>query len=107
MTSEYNFGSNPLYNDLGSPFQNMAKNEYVTLDNYSYFRSPIRSILSTYLIAPNKSVAGTAPVYQYNSKDLNNIDIQKVESYKVNPQFLPTANIKQINQNVNPIKVPK
>lgn len=47
MTSEYNFGVNPLYADVGSPYQNMAKNEYSTLDNYSYFRSPNRSILST------------------------------------------------------------
>jgi hypothetical protein len=68
MTSEYNFGTNPLYNDLGSPFQNMAKNEYVTLDNYSYYRSPNRSILSTYLTAPNKSVAGPSPLQYYNSK---------------------------------------
>jgi hypothetical protein len=48
MTSEYNFGVNPLYADIGSPYQNMAKNEYTNLDNYSYFRSPNRSILSTY-----------------------------------------------------------
>lgn len=85
MTSEYNFGTNPLYNDLGAPYANMAKNEYATLDNYSYFRSPNRSILSTFLTAPNKSVAGSAPLITYNEKQR----INDIKGYKVNPNFLP------------------
>ncbi len=85
MTSEYNFGTNPLYNDLGSPYQNMAKNEYTTLDNYSYFRSPNRSILSTFLKDPNKSVAGPAPLIDYNKPNLKDT----IKGYKVNPDFLP------------------
>jgi hypothetical protein len=96
MTSEYNFGTNPLYNDLGTPYQNMAKNEYTTLDNYSYFRSPNRSILSTFLKAPNKSVAGSAPLYAYNSKEMGGTD--KIKGYKVNPDFLPKPNIKSVNK---------
>lgn len=65
MTSEYNFGVNPLYADMGSPIQNMAKNEYVTLDNYSYFRSPNRNILSPF-VTDNQNSMYPLPNYTKN-----------------------------------------
>jgi hypothetical protein len=76
MTSEYNFGVSPLYNDIGSPFQNMAKNEYTTLDNYSYFRYPTRKVINPFLKPDNISVIQNMEVTNPNFQSMYKLNNQ-------------------------------
>jgi hypothetical protein len=64
MTSEFNFGVGPLYNDLGDPYANMAKNDYENIGFLYRKPEPTNSILYS-ILQSEKSTDSVKPPTNY------------------------------------------